>query len=71
MDAGSWGGRALDANGCLVFMLPKDKRERVKKELVKMAEKLGIEGYKEIPIRFVQSGAEVLYNGDHYHRQFI
>jgi D-glycero-alpha-D-manno-heptose-7-phosphate kinase len=71
MEAGSWGGRALDTNGCLMFILPKDKREKVKKALTETAVKLGIEGYKEIPVRFVQSGAEVLYNGDYYHRQFI
>lgn len=66
MDAGAWGGKVLGAGGggCIMFMVPYGKKSALQKKIMRFARKNLIEGFAEIPMRFVQSGAEVLFNAD-------
>lgn len=69
MDAGAWGGKILGAGGggCVMFLVPPERRTHVREAVTKTAHKHKLEGFQEIPIRFAQSGTEILYNGDYYH----
>ena len=64
---GAWGGKILGAGGggCLLFIAPYEKRQYIGKALKKKAQRLSLREFREIPIRFVQSGAEILFNADH------
>jgi len=67
IDAGAWGGKVLGAGGggCIMFLAPLDKKSAVRNAARKVAQEERLEEFKEIPVKFVQSGAEVLFNGDH------
>lgn len=67
MVAGAWGGKVLGAGGggCLLFLVPPAKRAGVFQALQATAKAKGLAGAKEIPVGFVQSGAEILHNSDH------
>lgn len=62
--AGAWGGKVLGAGGggCILFLSPLNKKEEIKKAVLKQAEKLKLDDFKEIPIKFVQSGVEIVSN---------
>src|SRR3989338_3910111 len=64
--AGAWGGKILGAGGggCLLFITPVEKKQSIRKALKKKAQSLKLLEFREIPIRFVQSGAEILFNAD-------
>lgn len=61
---GAWGGKVLGAGGggCILFLVPLDKKEGVRKTVEKQARNYNLSGYKEIPIKFVQSGVEIVSN---------
>jgi len=61
--AGAWGGKVLGAGGggCLLLLTPLDRKECVKKSVWEAAKAVGLNDFKDIPIHFVQSGAEALY----------
>lgn len=67
--AGAWGGKVSGAGGggCILFFAPQEKKSAVVKILKQEAERIGLEEFKKIPVRFVQSGAEILFNGDNHH----
>ena len=67
--AGAWGGKILGAGGggCLLFIVPVDKKKQIKQTLLNVSEKKGLKDFREIPVRFVQSGGEILFNADQYH----
>lgn len=69
MDAGAWGGKILGAGGggCVMFLVSPERKGHVCEVVKKTAHKHKLEGFQEIPIRFAQSGTEILYNGDYYH----
>lgn len=60
--AGAWGGKILGAGGggCILFLVPLSKKEKIKKTLIKKARKLKLSDFKEIPVKFVQSGVEIV-----------
>jgi D-glycero-alpha-D-manno-heptose-7-phosphate kinase len=64
MHQGAWGGKILGAGGggCLMMLAPLEARAAVVEALEKAAVTEGFEGAGEIPVRFVQTGAEVLFN---------
>lgn len=61
---GAWGGKILGAGGggCILFLTPLNKKEKIRKTVLKQAKKLKLEDFKEIPIKFVQSGVEIISN---------
>ena len=73
MKHGAWGGKVLGAGGggCLLFVVPPEKKKGLQKSLEEVARKNGLSDYQIIPFHFVQSGSEVLYNGDHFNKEII
>ncbi|MBI4087744.1 MAG: GHMP kinase [Candidatus Liptonbacteria bacterium] len=67
MSAGAWGGKVLGAGGggCVMFFASPDKKAAVRDAVTKIAKDNNLREFREIPVKFVQSGAEVLYNADH------
>lgn len=67
ISAGAWGGKVLGAGGggCVMFLAPYDKKPAVREAVVNIAKANNLSGFQEIPVKFVQSGAEVIFNGDH------
>lgn len=66
MNAGAWGGKVLGAGGggCLMFLVPPEKRATVRSSLTAVAKAANLADAKEIPVSFVQSGVEILHNSD-------
>lgn len=63
---GAWGGKVLGAGGggCILFAVPPEKKSAVKEAVESIARKHNLNEFVEVPVRFVQSGVEVLMN--HY-----
>jgi len=63
---GAWGGKILGAGGggCILFLSPLNKKDDIRKAVKKVAKKYKLTEFKEIPIHFVQSGGEILFNAD-------
>jgi D-glycero-alpha-D-manno-heptose-7-phosphate kinase len=66
MSHGAWGGKILGAGGggCLMMLTPLERRAGVVEALKKAAMVEGLEGAGEIPVSFVQTGGEVLFNSN-------
>jgi D-glycero-alpha-D-manno-heptose-7-phosphate kinase len=66
MSAGAWGGKIVGAGGggCVMFLAPLDKKPAIREAVAKVAAENDLMDFKEIPVKFVQAGAEVLFNGD-------
>jgi len=64
MTCGAWGGKILGAGGagCLMMLAPLEKRGAVVDALMIGAKAEGFEGACEIPVGFVQAGAELVIN---------
>ena len=64
MAKGAWGGKVLGAGsgGCLMMLAPVETRECTIKALSRAAADIGLQGAGEIPVSFVQTGAEILLN---------
>lgn len=61
---GAWGGKVLGAGGggCVMFLVPLDKKEKVRASLKRKVKQLSLQDFKEVPVRFVQSGVEIIFN---------
>lgn len=61
LDAGAWGGKVLGAGGggCLLFIAPPEKKQAIRLALMRCAEEQKLTDAREVPFRFVQSGAEL------------
>ncbi len=70
MDVGAWGGKVLGAGGggCIMFLAPEENHPAIRAAVSRIAAENKLTDFREIPIKFVQSGAEVLYNADHLHK---
>jgi len=70
MGAGAWGGKVLGAGGggCILFIAPPERRAAVREAVGKVAAGENLAEFREIPVKFVHSGAEVLFNGDSHFR---
>lgn len=66
MKSGAWGGKVLGAGGggCIMFLVPPEKKDAVRRDLMEIAKKRGLEDFSEIPMHFVQSGVEVVANNE-------
>ena len=64
---GAWGGKILGAGGggCILFIVPVKNRAAVRSAVTQIAKTNNLKEFQEIPIKFVQSGAEILFNADH------
>ncbi|MFH1088335.1 MAG: GHMP kinase [Patescibacteria group bacterium] len=64
INGGAWGGKVLGAGGggCLLFFVSSDKKESIRSIMKQSAENNNLERFNEIPVKFVQSGAEILIN---------
>jgi D-glycero-alpha-D-manno-heptose-7-phosphate kinase len=62
--AGAWGGKLLGAGdgGCIMFIADLKKHNLISEAVLLKAQDLSMEGFKQIPVSFVQSGVEVVFN---------
>lgn len=62
--SGAWGGKVLGAGGggCLLFLVPLEKKTAVRETIEKIAERNNLNDYVEIPVKIAQSGVEVITN---------
>ncbi|MDO8495023.1 MAG: GHMP kinase [bacterium] len=74
MEAGAWGGKVLGAGGggCVMFLADPERQEYIKQAVSVVARDNHLEDFRHISVKFVQSGAEVLFNGDgHFNSHLI
>ena len=64
MNAGAWGGKILGGGGggCILFLAPLNKKDRIREAVRNIAQKSDLPDFEEIPVRFIQTGVEVLSN---------
>jgi D-glycero-alpha-D-manno-heptose-7-phosphate kinase len=62
--SGAWGGKILGAGGggCLLFLADPVKRQIIREAMRQAAARNGLEYFNEIPVKFVQSGVEIMVN---------
>lgn len=62
--AGAWGGKLLGAGrgGCIYFLAPPELHSKIAEALGSLATRLNIAGFEGAAIRFVQSGADIVFN---------
>jgi len=67
LEHGAWGGKLLGAGagGCLLFLAPPERHAAIKAALFACAREHSLEETSDIPVRFVQSGAEIVFNTHH------
>lgn len=72
MNAGAWGGKVLGAGGggCVMFLAPVSTHEAIRKAVKEIVQKENLEDFQELPMHFVQSGAEVLFSADNHQIHF-
>ena len=70
LDVGAWGGKVLGAGGggCLMILAPEDKHNNIRKRMIEYANSTNREGFREIPIRFSEAGAGILFSNKFIHR---
>jgi len=68
IDNGAWGGKILGAGGggCLLLIADPERHPGIREGMKKIAEENNLADFKEIPIKFTQSGTDILFNTDHY-----
>lgn len=68
MNNDAWGGKILGAGGggCVAFLAPLEKKEAIRAAVQKAAKENNLSDFREIPVKFVQSGSEILFNGDQH-----
>lgn len=66
MNVGAYGGKILGAGGggCILFVIEPGKKPALREAVKKAASVHNLNEMKEIPIKFVQSGAEILFNSE-------
>ena len=73
MNSGAWGGKVLGAGGggCVMFLSQFDKKPAIRQAVKKVAAESNLPDFQEIPVKFAQAGAEILYNGDHANKTML
>ena len=63
---GAYGGKILGAGGggCMLFIVPPEKRESVKKAVIDVANKENLIGFEEVPFKFTECGVDIVYRDD-------
>lgn len=66
LEAGAWGGKVMGAGngGCIMLLAPLEKHQDIRQSLQKIAESRKLNDFQEIPIRFTQSGTDILFNSN-------
>ncbi len=69
INAGAWGGKVVGAGGggCVMFLASPDKHDAIRQAVSSVAKAENLPEFKEIPVKFVHSGAEIVFNGDELH----
>lgn len=69
LSGGAWGGKILGAGGggCLLLLAPPAAHTALRRALAERAGKEGLTGFKEIGVRTVQSGTDLVYRNQHSH----
>lgn len=64
MNAGAWGGKVVGAGngGCVMFLAPLESKTAIRESVGRVAAAHNLTAFSEIPVRFVQSGVEILSN---------
>lgn len=64
ISSGAWGGKVLGAGGggCIMFLAPFGKIQNIRTKIVQKFQSLKLDDFKEVPVKFVQSGVEVVSN---------
>lgn len=64
LEHGAWGGKLLGAGagGCLLFVAPRERHAAIKAALFACAREHSLPEAADLPVHFVQSGAEVIFN---------
>lgn len=72
MQAGAWGGKILGAGngGSIMFFAPTDRRSAVAEAVRAVAQKNNLADFEEIPVRFVQSGVEIISDSSHHNNVY-
>lgn len=72
MGNGAWGGKILGAGGggCILFLTPLEKKTAIRQAAEKVAKENNVTDFRELPVKFVQCGTDILYDADYYHRTF-
>ncbi|KKT89063.1 MAG: GHMP kinase [Candidatus Jorgensenbacteria bacterium GW2011_GWC1_48_8] len=67
LNAGAWGGKILGAGGggCFLFIAPPEKQNNIRESMRKIANQNQLTDFKEIPVRFINSGTDILLNNQH------
>ncbi len=67
--AGAWGGKILGAGGggCLLFLAPPERGPEIREKVRSRAAEASLPDFEEVPVKFVQSGVEVMVNGNQLH----
>lgn len=62
IENGAWGGKVLGAGGggCILFLAPLDRGKQIRQKIRDKAKNLKLADFKEMPIKFVQSGVEII-----------
>ena len=68
MARGVWGGKVLGAGGggCMMFLAPLEKKEAIREGMREYAAQKALAGFQEIPVHFVQTGAQIVFNDDRF-----
>lgn len=66
LKAGAWGGKILGAGGggCIMFLSPTDKKPAIRLAVGEIAKANNLSDFCEIPVKLVQSGCDIIFNGD-------
>ncbi|MCR4275181.1 MAG: GHMP kinase [Candidatus Wolfebacteria bacterium] len=64
--AGAWGGKILGAGGggCMLFLVPSEKREEAKASILETARSQNLSNFEEIPFNFTECGVDIVYRDD-------
>ncbi len=67
MNSGAWGGKILGAGGggCLLLLAAPEARAKIRESMKEAAMQNSLHNFQELPVKFTQSGADILFNTMH------
>jgi D-glycero-alpha-D-manno-heptose-7-phosphate kinase len=66
LDAGAWGAKVIGAGGggCVLFIAEPAKQPAIRAAVARISQRDNLQGFREIPLKFTQAGADILFNAD-------
>jgi D-glycero-alpha-D-manno-heptose-7-phosphate kinase len=66
VNKGAHGGKILGAGGggCMLFIVPPEKRESIKRVIFELAKKENLVDFEEVPFKFTECGVDIVYRDD-------